>query len=143
MYVSSFLLMWIGFLLPFSEYTWKDWKKLVFYIVLVYIALFSLYTYGVKSLYVDVATAAWAGGLAGWWINRKKKKQNALIVVAGMVMIHFFKASAGLLMAVLVGMFMLSQSFLVEKGVAAKESGRKFVVKITAVLVGLVLLGSV
>lgn len=58
-------------------------------------------------------------------------------------MLHFFKASAGLLMAVLVGMFMLSQSFLVEKGVAAKERGRKFVVKITAVLVGLVLLGSV
>ena len=66
MYVSSFLLMWIGFLLPFSEYTWKDWKKLVFYIVLVYIALFSLYTYGVKSLYVDVPTAARAGGLAEW-----------------------------------------------------------------------------
>ena len=66
MYVSSFLLMWIGFLLPFSEYTRKDWKKLVFYIVLVYIALFSLYTYGVKSLYVDVPTAARAGGLAEW-----------------------------------------------------------------------------
>ena len=143
MYVSSFLLMWIGFLLPFSEYTWKDWKKVVFYIVLVYIALFSLYTYGVKSLYVDVPTAAWAGGLAGWWINRKKKKQNALIMVSGMIMLHFFKASAGLLMAVLVGMFMLSQSLFVEKGVAVKESGRKFVVKITAVLVGLVLLGSV
>ena len=36
-------------------------------------------------------------------------------------------------MAVLVGMLMLSQSFLVEKGVAAKESGRKFVAKITVV----------
>lgn len=32
-------------------------------------------------------------------------------------------------MAVLVGMFMLSQSLFVEKGVAVKESGRKFVVK--------------
>ena len=64
MYVSSFLLMWIGFLLPFSEYGWKDWKKIAFYVVLVYVALFSLYTYGVKSLYVDVPTAAWAGGLS-------------------------------------------------------------------------------
>lgn len=141
MYVSSFLLMWIGFLLPFSEYTWKDWKKIAFYIVLVYVALFSLYIYGVKSLYVDVPTAAWAGGLAGWWINRKKKKSNALIIASGMIMLHFFKASAGLLMAALVGMFMLSQSLLVERGVAAKESGRKLVVKIAAVLCTLVLLG--
>ena len=74
MYVSASLLMWIGFLLPFSDCERKDWKKIAVYTGIMYIALFTLYSQGSKSLYVDLPTAAWAGGLAGWWMNRRKKE---------------------------------------------------------------------
>lgn len=115
-YVSSILLSWIGFMLPFSLHKKEDWKNVLIYSVIVYIALYTLYYYATKSSYVDVPTAAWAGGLAGWWINREKgKKSNCLVAVSGLVLLHFFKPSAGLLMSVLVLLFMLIYTFGIEK----------------------------
>ena len=49
-------------------------KKVLLYIAILFVAIYSLYTYGTKSLYVDVPMAAWAGGLAGWWIDTEKTK---------------------------------------------------------------------
>lgn len=143
MYVSASLLMWIGFLLPFSEYQWKDWKKVVMYVAIVYIGLYTLYSYGPKSLYVDVPTAAWAGGLAAWWTRRKRKKSDYLIAASGLIMLHFFKASAGLLMAVFVLFFMILYTFAIEKGYLYKQNGMKLLRGGTGILCGLVLLGSV
>ena len=117
MYVASSLLTFIGILLPFSNYKKKDLKKIVIYVGIIYIALFSLYVYGTKSLYVDMPTAAWAGGLAGWWINRKpqKRKTNWLILLTGMVTLHFMKQSQGLLMALFVLLFVLTYTWMIEK----------------------------
>lgn len=143
MYVSASLLMWIGFLLPFSEYQWKDWKKIVMYVAIVYIGLYTLYSYGPKSLYVDVPTAAWAGGLAAWWTRRKRKKSDYLIAASGLIMLHFFKASAGLLMAVFVLFFMILYTFAIEKGYLYKQNSMKLLRGGTGILCGLVLLGSV
>lgn len=143
MYVSASLLMWIGFLLPFSEYQWKDWKKVVMYVAIVYIGLYTLYSYGPKSLYVDVPTAAWAGGLAAWWTRRKRKKSDYLIAASGLIMLHFFKASAGLLMAVFVLFFMILYTFAIEKGYLYKQNSMKLLRGGTGILCGLVLLGSV
>lgn len=143
MYVSASLLMWIGFLLPFSSYQWKDWKKIAMYVGIMYIGLYTLYSYGPKSLYVDVPTAAWAGGLAAWWTRRKKKKSDYLIAGSGLVMLHFFKASAGLLMAVFVLLFMVLYTFAIENGYLYKKNNIKLFRLGTGLLSGLVLLGSV
>lgn len=143
MYVSASLLMWIGFLLPFSEYQWKDWKKVVMYVAIMYIGLYTLYSYGPKSLYVDVPTAAWAGGLAAWWTRRKRKKSDYLIAASGLITLHFFKASAGLLMAVFVLFFMILYTFAIEKSYLYKQNGMKLLRGGTGILCGLVLLGSV
>lgn len=142
MYVSAALLSWIGFMLPFAGYKWNNWKKPMLYAVIVYIALFSLYMYGSKSLYVDIPVAAWAGGLAGWWINREKKKTNILVLLSGLIMLHFFKQSAGLLMAVFVLLFVLFQSFVIEKGFLNKENGMKKLKIFTGILCLAVLVGS-
>lgn len=122
MYVSSSLLAWLGFMLPFSEYDKKDGKKVAVYVIIIYISLFTLYSYGPKSLYVDVPTAAWAGGLVGWWMNRRKKKADVLVALSGMIMLHFFKQSAGLLMALFVFIFIFLHVFLIEKGNLYKEN---------------------
>lgn len=118
MYVAASLLTFTGILLPFSGYEKKDLKKLWIYVGIMYIGIFSLYLYGTKSLYVDMPTAAWAGGLAGWWMNRnpEKKKSNLLILLTGMITLHFMKQSQGLLMAVFVFLFAISYTWLVESG---------------------------
>ncbi|MDO4344845.1 MAG: hypothetical protein Q4C50_08595 [Eubacteriales bacterium] len=137
MYASAFLLMWIGFLLPLSEYKMRDWKKVAAYTVILYISLFSLYHYGAKNLYVDLQTAAWAGGLAGWWMNRTKKKSNGLIAAAGLFMLCFFKMMAGPLMAIFVLIFILMQTFIVEKGILGEHRQRKKFLTVALVFLGL------
>lgn len=142
MYVAAIFLAWIGFMLPFSNYRWKDWKKVAVYSVIVYIALFTLYTYGIKSLYADVPLAAWSGGLVGWWTKREKKRVNLVIVCAGLVLLHFFKASEGLLMAVFVLLFLLLQSLIVEKGRMEETSFRTKFTAGVGILCLFVLVGS-
>ena len=144
MYVASSLLTFIGMLLPFSNYEKKDGKKVVIYLGIMYVALFSLYVYGTKSLYVDMPTAAWAGGLAGWWMNRnpEKKKANALILLTGMVTLHFMKQSQGLLMAVFVLLFALSYTWLMEKERIHKPHVLQRLHVVTAILCLLVFIGT-
>lgn len=115
MYVSASLMTFIGFLLPFSGYKWKEWKKVAIYTGIIYISLYSLYTYGSKNIYVDIPLVAWAGGICGWWMNRERKKTDYLFVLPGLILLHFIKASSGLLMAVFSVLFLLSYTLLFEK----------------------------
>lgn len=115
MYISALLLMWIGFLLPVSTYSKKEWKRVTLYTLILYFAIYSLYYYGPKNLYVDLPTIAWAGGLAGWWMNRRKKKVNGVILAAGIVMIYFFKSFVGLLLGVFVLAFVIAHRLFLEK----------------------------
>ncbi len=115
MYVASSLLVWIGLMLPFSEYGWKDWKKVMLYGLIMYFGLYSLYMYGIKNLYVDLPVCAWAGGVAGWWINRRKKVSNILILSCGLLMICFFKRMAGPLIALFACFFALTHFLFLEK----------------------------
>lgn len=139
MYVSALFFSWIGFLLPFSGDGWKNWKKILLYNGIVFVSLYSLYMYGTKSLYVDVATAAWAGGLAGWYFrrDRTKKKADWLILAAGLIMLHFMKESAGFLMAVLVLCFIAAQRWIIETGYIRKEKGVRNICILTGVLLAL------
>lgn len=125
MYISALLLMWVGFLLPISEFDRRNWKKVGLYSLLVFFSIYSLYYYGSKNLYVDLPAAAWAGGLAGWWMNRRKKKANGIILGAGIVMIYFFKSFVGLLLSVFVLAFVLMERLLIEKKIQDTRSGRK------------------
>lgn len=129
MYVASSLLVWIGLLLPFAGYGGKDWKKTAMYCLILYFALFSLYAYGLKSLYVDVPVAAWAGGLAGWWMNREKKKTDYLVLASGLLMIWYFKWLAGPLIALFALFFIIVHTLFVEKRVqemwVSKEPGKR------------------
>ncbi|MCD7746092.1 MAG: hypothetical protein LUI13_12570 [Lachnospiraceae bacterium] len=141
MYAAEILFVWIGFLLPFSSYGWKDWKKIAVYVVIIYLSMFSLYSYGIKSLYVDVPLAAWSGGLCGWWVNRGTKKTNLAAAISGLILIAFIKPYTGLLMAAFVLLFMLIHAFILDKQPIKKDRIRG--ARITAgILCGLILLVS-
>lgn len=142
MYVASTLLTFIGFLLPFSNSNRQNLKNTVLYTVIIYIALYSLYSYATKNLYVDMPTAAWAGGLAGWWINRKKTKNNWIILGAGLIVLHFMKTSSGLLMALYVVAFAVGYSWLIDGRRLQKPGMIKKVNMVTVILCILILLGS-
>lgn len=140
MYVSSTFLMTVGLLLPLSNEKGRDLKKVLLYTVILFVAIYSLNVYGTKSLYVDVPMAAWAGGLAGWWITRKKQKRNLPVFAAGLLVLCFIKPSSGALMALYVLGFALGYHFLIEKNEIEKRV--KVCNILTIVLVACVLLGS-
>lgn len=123
MYVSASLLMWIGFLLPFAGCRRKEWKKAVLYTGIIYLAVYTLYLYGPKNMYVDLPTAAWAGGLGGWWLNRPKKRTDFLLAGTVMVLLYFMKPSVGMLMAVFVLGFILLQILFVENNFLEQAKG--------------------
>lgn len=143
MYVASTLLTFIGLLLPLSGYKKKEWKKVVFYVAMMYVAIFSLYLYATKTLYVDMMTVAWAGGLAGWWLNRDKNKKNLIIIPTVIAALVFMKPSSGLLMAVYVTLFIIGHHMLIEKRLIQKSGAVKKINLITGILCALVLAGSV
>lgn len=137
MYAASFLLIWIGWLLPFSGFQKKDWKKPLIYTVLLYFGTYSLYHYGLKTLYVDVHTAAWAGGLAGWWMNRRHQKSDFVVAAVGAATLFFLKPFVGPLMSAFVVVFMMCYQFLIEKKLLERNSLKKRLLKAVPVLIGI------
>lgn len=144
MYVSASLLYWIGFLLPFSNFKYKNIKVIAGYILVMFLGLFSMYTYGTKNLYVDLPTIAWAAGLSCWWLsldenNKKSNKSNYLVLISGLIMVVFFKTYVGLIMAAFVtGLVILNG--LIEKGIvesilADKKKCKRVVIVLSVVVI--------
>ena len=115
MYVASGLLTFTGMLLPFAGARKEEWKKILFYTMIVYLACFSMYLYATKNLYVDLPVIGWSGGMAGWWLSREKEKKNLILIPAAVLVLHFTKMSSGLLMALYMTGFMAIHHFLIEK----------------------------
>lgn len=114
MYAASFLMVWIGFLLPWSFSDRKEWKPVFLYSLILFVSLYSLYLYPYKSLYTDLPTAAWAGGLAGWWMDRRnqRRKQKYAVLGSGLLTLVFLKSYVGILMVLLVVLFLISESVI-------------------------------
>ena len=70
MYASSFLMLWVGLLLPWAGAGRERRKTVVLYSLIMFFGLYTLYVYPYKTLNTDLFTAAWSGGLAGWWLMR-------------------------------------------------------------------------
>ena len=109
LYTAGMLLVWMGFALCISKLEWKQWKSALIFAVVMYVALFSLYQYPYKSLYVDMPTAAWTGGLCSWWCLEKDRRHKLLLPIAMLAMICCFKMATGPLMAVFVVIFFIVQ----------------------------------
>ena len=117
MYAASFLMLWIGLLLPWSSKDRKGWKSVLLYSMILFVSFYSLYLYPYKTLYTDLPAAAWAGGLAGWWLNREegRKKQEAAIFASGLLTLVFLKSYVGILMALIVVLLLLTERIIVDR----------------------------
>ena len=135
MYVASGLLAFTGILLPFAGSKKEEWKKILFYTIFIYLSFFSMYIYATKNLYVDQVVIGWAGGIAGWWLNREKQKKNLILIPAAVLVLHFTKMSAGLLMALYMTGFIVIHYFFIEKRYLYKEGALRKLNKITIILV--------
>ena len=138
MYAASFLMLWIGLLLPWSYKGKKEWKSVLLYSMILFVSLYSLYLYPYKTLYTDLPAAAWAGGLAGWWLNRKeeRRKQETIVLASGLLTLVFLKSYVGALMALILALFLLTERIIEDK----RFSDRKFRVKTGAVAAALLFL---
>ena len=138
MYAASFLMLWIGLLLPWSYKGKKEWKSVLLYSMILFVSLYSLYLYPYKTLYTDLPVAAWAGGLAGWWLNRKeeRRKQETIVLASGLLTLVFLKSYVGALMALILALFLLTERIIEDK----RFSDRKFRVKTGAVAAALLFL---
>ncbi len=125
LYVSGTMLIFMGALLPMdrlfvSDANGETKRKTVgiivaLYMLLIWAALYTCYYYGAKTIYVDMATAAWSGGLAGWWVCREKgKKSNVPVFLCGLLIVFCFKVFVGLVMDILLILWACSWSFFAE-----------------------------
>ena len=142
MYVASGLLTFTGMLLPFAGARKEEWKKILFYTMIVYLACFSMYLYATKNLYVDLPVIGWSGGMAGWWLSREKEKKNLILIPAAVLVLHFTKMSSGLLMALYMTGFMAIHHFLIEKRYLYQKDAVKKINRITVLLAVCMLLAS-
>lgn len=101
-YALSALLYWIGLLLPFGKIGKEKWPRLLLYILLMHIGLYSMYYYGSKSCSPELALACWIGGMAGWWITREKKKTNIVVLLSGLISAFTFTETVNAVLLIFV-----------------------------------------
>ena len=101
-YALSALLYWIGLLLPFGKIGKEKWPRLLLYILLMHIGLYSMYYYGSKSCSPELALACWTGGMAGWWMTRKKKKTNMVVMLSGLITAFTFTETVNAVLLIFV-----------------------------------------
>ncbi|MBQ6321352.1 MAG: hypothetical protein IJI24_00630 [Lachnospiraceae bacterium] len=144
MYTSSVLLTAVALVLPLSFYSWKDWKKALCYVAVVYLGLFSLYQHPYKSLYVDLPVAAWSGALCVWWVLTLQKKErtdsrgkwiiNGIFLLAGLIFSAFIKWGIGLLLTGLTILYVLLSLAVATGKDACLRTLRKMAVPLLVIL---------
>ena len=75
LYLANALMYWIGLLLPFGNLRKDRWPRLLLYILIIHIGLYSMYLSGSKTCTSEIVIASWVGGIAGWLLNKGKKKE--------------------------------------------------------------------
>jgi len=105
MYNSNMLLIFAGFLLPTTNLTWKNWKKAFLYGIFMFIALGLFGKYPYRSVMVDNATAAWAGGIAAWLFIKKEKKGTFFLPALVLFVLPIFKRNIGLMLSIMILFF--------------------------------------
>ena len=130
MYASSFLMLWVGLLLPWAGAGRERRKTVLLYSLIMFFGLYTLYVYPYKTLYTDLFTAAWSGGLAGWWLMRDKskgrKKQDLLVLLVGLVTLVLMKTYVGILMVFLLLLFLFSEKVVGSGKLDDRKFRRRF-----------------
>lgn len=105
LYISNFLLISAGLMLPMFRVTWKKWYKVCIYGVFIFSCLFIFGRYPYMSLLVDNSTAAWAGGIAAWVYLSRNKKDTLILPFLALFALALFKKNIGLMLSYMIIFF--------------------------------------
>lgn len=122
MYISNFLLVSAGLLLPMFRMTWKKWYKVLVYGVFIFSCLFLFGKFPYRSLLVDNSTAAWAGGIAAWIFVRRNKKGTLILPALVFFVLPLFKKNFGIMLA-----FMILFFWFIVYLISSQQSFRKHI----------------
>lgn len=94
-FVGNFLLAFIPVFLPFSGSGWKDWKKIGFYTVLVFLGLNVMTYIKYYTLLQDFVLPMWAGSIIAWLLWNGKKRFEWVVLFGALVCIGSMKSMVG------------------------------------------------
>lgn len=94
-FVGNFLLAFIPVFLPFSGKTWKDWRKVGFYTLLVFFGLNVMTYIKYYTLLQDFVLPMWAGGVLAWLLWSDRKKLNWGVLFGALLCIGSMKSMVG------------------------------------------------
>lgn len=111
-FIGNFLLAFIPVYLPFSGATWRDWKKVGLFTVMVFLALNVLTYVKYYNLLQDFVLPMWAGGIIAWLIWSKKEKLNWWLLLGSLLCIGAMKSMVSPLFAGIIMVTLLIRQIL-------------------------------
>jgi|GEM_PF-2197300 len=100
---SQQLFIWVCALLPLSNVKWKDYKRMIIYLLIMY-ALLSHEMHYALSLGNDITLSVVTGGLLGYyfWSENKTSTETLFVMFAGLFLLPHMKRVTGIIFAVFV-----------------------------------------
>ncbi|MCM1157282.1 MAG: hypothetical protein NC300_02140 [Bacteroidales bacterium] len=139
-FIGNFLLAMIPVYLPFSGATWKDWKKIGAYTLVVFLSLNVLTYVKYYNLLQDFVLPMWAGGIIAWLLWQKKKELNWGLLLGMLMCIGSMKSMVSPLFAVMIIIVLMIRQVLIYRPGKVKDLlNRKVILLSGAVLLSVVI----
>ncbi|MDE6624934.1 MAG: hypothetical protein K2K56_01045 [Lachnospiraceae bacterium] len=134
-FIGNFLLAFIPVYLPFSGATWKEWKKISLYTLVIFLS-FNVLTY-VKyyNLLQDFVLPMWAGGIIAWLLWKKNDELNWCLLLGALMCISSMKSMVGPLFAGIVIIVLIVTQALIYGPIKIKDILNKKVIILSAAVI--------
>ena len=120
LFSGSWIIIWSCFMLPLKDLTWKDWKRVIAVMVVLYCILGFLY--GNVSLHIDQSLGYMSGAIIAYTaMNKNKDAKDHIIIFAGLLAISQMKDSFGAVVSMLTAVFIIVAEVMQNFGALKKR----------------------